>query len=53
MPKRTTLVYTSADAPKTEDSQLFVYYCRYSGKHAFTTGEQPLLLLLLLPCMEQ
>lgn len=38
MPKRTTLLYTSADAPNTTENQLYVYYCKYSGKHAFTTG---------------
>lgn len=38
MPKRATLTYTSEDAPKAgEDQDLFVYYCRYSGRHAFTT----------------
>ncbi|KAF8069384.1 hypothetical protein HT031_001499 [Scenedesmus sp. PABB004] len=37
MPKRTTLIYTSNDAPRTEGAHLFVYYCKYSGKHAFTT----------------
>ncbi|KAG1657191.1 hypothetical protein FOA52_003605 [Chlamydomonas sp. UWO 241] len=37
MPKRTTLTFTSEDAPKqAEDDTLFVYYCKYSGKHAFT-----------------
>mmetsp|Transcript_23431 Transcript_23431/g.51441 ORF Transcript_23431/g.51441 Transcript_23431/m.51441 type:complete len:241 (-) Transcript_23431:392-1114(-) len=36
MPKRTTLTFTSEDAPKTTEGQLFVYYCKYSGKHAFT-----------------
>jgi hypothetical protein len=39
MPKRTTVLYTSNDAPKTAEAQLWVYYCRYSGKPAFTTGE--------------
>jgi hypothetical protein len=38
MPKRQTIIYTSNDAPRTDGTQLFVYYCRYSGKHAFTTG---------------
>lgn len=37
-PQRTTLTYTSADAPRVEtEEKLFVYYCRYSGRHAFTT----------------
>lgn len=38
MPKRQTILYTSNDAPRTKEAQLFVYYCKYSGKHAFTTG---------------
>lgn len=37
MPKRQTIIYTSNDAPRTDGVRLFVYYCRYSGKHAFTT----------------
>jgi len=40
MPKRQTILYTSNDAPRSEGAQLFVYYCKYSGKHAFTTGER-------------
>ncbi|MEW5308567.1 MAG: hypothetical protein WDW38_000515 [Sanguina aurantia] len=36
MPKRTTLTFTSENAPKVETSKLYVYYCKYSGKHAFT-----------------
>lgn len=39
MPKRQTILYTSNDAPRAEGTQLYVYYCKYSGKHAFTTGE--------------
>lgn len=39
MPKRTTLTFTSENAPKVETSKLYVYYCKYSGKHAFTVGE--------------
>lgn len=39
MPKRQTILYTSNDAPRSEGVQLFVYYCKYSGKHAFTTGQ--------------
>lgn len=38
MPKRQTILYTSNDAPRSEGAQLYVYYCKYSGKHAFTTG---------------
>ncbi len=38
MPKRTTLTFTSEDAPKSSEDALFVYYCRYSGRHAFTCG---------------
>eukprot|EP00878_Enallax_costatus_P037365 GHUV01042198.1.p1 GENE.GHUV01042198.1~~GHUV01042198.1.p1 ORF type:complete len:132 (+),score=32.24 GHUV01042198.1:272-667(+) len=37
MPKRTTIIYTSNDGPRTDAAQLYVYYCKYSGKHAFTT----------------
>lgn len=37
MPKRQTLIYTSNDGPRNDTNQLFVYYCKYSGKHAFTT----------------
>ena len=39
MPKRTTLTYTSEDAPKNLDDVLYVYYCKFSGKHAFTLGK--------------
>lgn len=28
----------SEDANKTSEELLFAYYCRYSGKHALTTG---------------
>eukprot|EP00803_Ostreobium_quekettii_P008936 evm.model.scf_153.1 EVM.evm.TU.scf_153.1 scf_153:4386-6340(-) len=38
MPKRATLTYTSEDAPSLPGDQLCVYYCCYSGKHAFTTN---------------
>lgn len=38
MPKRATLTYTSEDAPKVDQTKLFVYYCKFSGKHAFTIG---------------
>mmetsp|Transcript_30229 Transcript_30229/g.58087 ORF Transcript_30229/g.58087 Transcript_30229/m.58087 type:complete len:267 (+) Transcript_30229:383-1183(+) len=36
MPKRTTTTYSSEDAPDT-DARIYVYYCRYSGDHAFIT----------------
>ncbi|KAL6756952.1 hypothetical protein V8C86DRAFT_2612421 [Haematococcus lacustris] len=36
MPKRTTLTFTSEDVPQTNDDKLFVYYCKFTGKHAFT-----------------
>mmetsp|Transcript_14980 Transcript_14980/g.40412 ORF Transcript_14980/g.40412 Transcript_14980/m.40412 type:complete len:247 (+) Transcript_14980:1759-2499(+) len=38
MPKRTTLTFTSEDAPQQQGGaeQLYVYYCKYTGKHAFT-----------------
>jgi hypothetical protein len=38
MPKRTTLTFTSDDAPKGAEEQLFVYYCKFSGRHALTTS---------------
>jgi hypothetical protein len=38
MPKRATIIFTSNDGPRQEGPGLFVYYCKYSGKHAFTTG---------------
>lgn len=38
MPKRTTLTFTSEDAPATGEERLFVYYCKFTGKHAFTIG---------------
>lgn len=40
MPKRTTLTFTSEDAPQQPGAaeQLYVYYCKYTGKHAFTIG---------------
>jgi hypothetical protein len=40
MPKRTTLTFTSEDAPQQTDrpDQLYVYYCKFTGKHAFTIG---------------
>eukprot|EP00882_Tetradesmus_deserticola_P012365 GHRQ01013105.1.p1 GENE.GHRQ01013105.1~~GHRQ01013105.1.p1 ORF type:complete len:212 (+),score=97.34 GHRQ01013105.1:546-1181(+) len=37
MPKRATIIFTSNDGPRQEGPGLFVYYCKYSGKHAFTT----------------
>ncbi|CAG9461255.1 unnamed protein product [Pedinophyceae sp. YPF-701] len=37
MPKRTTISFTSEDAPDLQEDKLFVYYCKYSGKHAMTT----------------
>ncbi|KAL4537905.1 hypothetical protein Ndes2526B_g04238 [Nannochloris sp. 'desiccata'] len=37
-PRRTTLSFSSEDAPELEDThKVFVYYCKYSGKHALTT----------------
>jgi hypothetical protein len=38
MPKRTTLTFTSENAAKPDEEQLFVYYCKYSGRHALTTN---------------
>eukprot|EP00873_Tetraselmis_striata_P040990 jgi/Tetstr1/461254/TSEL_006384.t1 len=37
MPKRATLTYSSEDASTGPEDQVFVYYCKYSGKHALTT----------------
>ncbi|KAL6771129.1 CGL128 [Auxenochlorella protothecoides x Auxenochlorella symbiontica] len=36
-PRRTTLTYSSEDAAPLGDAQVFVYYCKYSGKHVLTT----------------
>lgn len=38
MPKRTTLTFTSEDAPQVEEGKLFAYHCKYSGRHALTLG---------------
>ena len=38
MPKRTTLTFTSEDAPAVEEGKLFAYHCKYSGRHALTLG---------------
>lgn len=36
-PRRTTLTFSSDDAPALEEQKVFVYYCKYSGKHVLTT----------------
>lgn len=37
-PRRTTLTYSSDDAPTAhDDRRIYVYYCKFSGKHALTT----------------
>ncbi|GIL70154.1 hypothetical protein Vretimale_3401 [Volvox reticuliferus] len=36
MPKRTTLTFTSEDGPRVDSTKLYVYHCKYSGRHAFT-----------------
>lgn len=36
MPKRTTLTFTSEDAPRQDNVKLYVYHCKFSGRHAFT-----------------
>ncbi|GAB4818378.1 hypothetical protein N2152v2_005424 [Parachlorella kessleri] len=36
-PRRTTLTYSSEDAAPVDQTQVFVYYCKFSGKHAITT----------------
>jgi hypothetical protein len=42
MPKRTTILYTSSDGLKgAAEDELIVYYCKFSGRHAFTTGAGP------------
>lgn len=38
MPKRSTLTFSSEDAPPSDDDLLHVYYCKYSGQHCFITG---------------
>lgn len=38
MPKRSTLTFSSEDAPPAEEEPLHVYYCKYSGQHCFITG---------------
>jgi hypothetical protein len=41
MPKRTTLTFTSEDIPgKDVQESLFSYYCKFTGQHAFTIGQQ-------------
>ncbi|GBF95525.1 hypothetical protein Rsub_08506 [Raphidocelis subcapitata] len=38
MPKRTTILYTSSDGLKgAAEDELIIYYCKFSGRHAFTT----------------
>ncbi|KIY95070.1 hypothetical protein MNEG_12893 [Monoraphidium neglectum] len=38
MPKRTTILYTSSDGIKgAGDNELIPYYCKFSGRHAFTS----------------
>ena len=36
-PRRTTLTYSSEDAAPVVEEKVYVYYCKYSGKHALTT----------------
>ena len=48
MPKRTTLTFTSEDAPRQDNVKLWVYHCKYSGRHAFTVGESPVMLHTLI-----
>ncbi|KAK9825691.1 hypothetical protein WJX81_004753 [Elliptochloris bilobata] len=38
MPRRTTLTYSSKDAPDVRSEQIYVYYCKFSGRHALTTN---------------
>lgn len=38
MPKRATLTFSSDDAPNVESEDLFVYYCKFSGRHAMTAN---------------
>jgi len=45
MPKRQTILYTSSDGLKgAGDDELIVYYCKFSGRHAFTAGEHWLVV---------
>lgn len=37
MPRRSTHYYTSENAKKPEDEKIYIYYCKYSGRHAMTT----------------
>ena len=38
MPKRTTLNFSSENAPKgAEGEKLYVYYCKASSRHVLTT----------------
>lgn len=37
MPRRVTLSYSSEDAPDIETEKIYVYYCKYSRKHALST----------------
>ena len=34
MPKRSTVTYSSEDAPDYNEAKIVVYYCRYCGDHA-------------------
>lgn len=36
-PRRTTLTFSSEDAVPLQEASVFVYYCKYSGKHILTT----------------
>lgn len=37
MPKRATLTFSSDDNQSAAAVDLFVYYCKYSGRHVLTT----------------
>lgn len=36
-PRRTTLTFSSEDAGPLKEAAVFLYYCKYSGKHVLTT----------------
>ena len=38
MPKRATLTFSSDDAPEVDEEDLYVYYCKFSGRHAMTAN---------------
>lgn len=37
MPRRSTHYYTSENAGPVESDKLYIYYCKFTGKHALTS----------------